>query len=82
MKWNVLSTQNIKLKTASMTDPAHTSCPCRAEVNFYPQGVRVCRYELFSHTGKETCLLSVLSGLLERPKGAGERKKAVMNCMD
>ena len=32
---------------------------CRSK--FYPQGVQVCRYEFFSHTGKETCPLSVLS---------------------
>jgi len=46
----------------------------RAEVNIPRRGMRVCRYESFSHTGKRKVLLCALCGL-ERPEGVGVRKK-------
>jgi len=57
-----------------LPDPAHTSCIFDAEVNIPRRGMRVCRYESFSHTGKRKVLLCALCGL-EGAQATGREEK-------
>jgi hypothetical protein len=61
-----------------LPDPAHTSCPCRAEVNFTR---RVCGFAgmNYSPIPAKKHAFSAFSVDSNDRKGVGERKKAVTN---